>query len=94
MLCFSDISDTNVSKNDIFVYDSPSRPKWAEKIIQAAGELARNPHEPRKTRSQTSNASFASDSAFDEQCYMMIGYNPQTYQKYCNYLIWKTSMEK
>ena len=55
---FYDISDTNMAVYDIFVYDSPSRPKWDEKIIQAAGELAGNPQEPRKTRSQSNNVSF------------------------------------
>ena len=53
----------NVAEDDISVYDSPSRPKWAEKIVQAVGELAGNPQEHRKTRSQTSKDSFASDSA-------------------------------
>ena len=68
--------DINMAEYYISIYDSPSRPKWAEKIIQAAGELASNPHEPRKIRSQTSNASFASDSALDEHCYMVLGYDP------------------
>ena len=57
------MSDINMAECYIVVYDSPSRPKWDEKFIQVAGELEGNPHEPRKTRSQTSSASFASDSA-------------------------------
>ena len=69
----------DMAVNEIFVDDSPSRTKWDEKIIQAVGELVGNPQEPRKTRSQTSNASFASDSDFSEHCYMMIGYYTQTY---------------
>ena len=77
MLCFYDNSDMNVAEDDISVDDSPSRPKWAEKIVQAAGELAGNPQEPRKTRSQTSKASFASDSVLDEHCYMLIISEPQ-----------------
>ena len=76
---FSDISDKNVAEDDIVVYESPSRPNWAEKIVQAARELAGNPHEPRKTRSQTSKASFASDSALAKHCYMIFGSYPQTY---------------
>ena len=83
-----------MNEYDIFVDDSPSRPKWAEKIIQAAGELAGNPHEPRKTRSQTSSASFASDSAIDEHHYMLIGYDPNTYHQYFNDPIWKSAMEE
>ena len=68
-----------MAEDDISIYDSPSSPKWAEKIIQAAGELAGNPHEPRKTTSQTSSASFASDSSIDENYCMIIGYDPKTY---------------
>ena len=34
--------------------------------MQAAGELAGNPQEPRKTRSQTSKAYFASDGALSK----------------------------
>ena len=60
----------------IYVYESPSIPKWDEKIVQATRELARNTHEPRKTRSQTSNDSFASDSDLAENYYMLIGYDP------------------
>ena len=61
----------------IFVYDSPSIPNWDEKIIQAAGELAGNPLEPRKTRSQIHNASYASEIDIAEKCYMIIGSDPQ-----------------
>ena len=80
-LFFSDICDKNVSEDDIAVYDSPSRPKWAETIVQAARELVGNSHEPRKTRSQASRASFASDSDLAKHFYMLIGSDPQTYQK-------------
>ena len=58
------------------VYESPSRPKWAEKTIQAVGELTGNPQEPRKTRSQSNNASFASEISLDEHCYMLIVSDP------------------
>ena len=59
--------------------------------MQAAGELTGNPQEPRKTRSQTSKASFASDSALAEHCYMLISSDPQTYHKYCT--LYRTKME-
>ena len=36
---FSNMYDINMAKDYIFVYESPSRPKWAEKIIEVAGEL-------------------------------------------------------
>ena len=92
-LFFSDNSDMNVSEDDISVDDSPSRPKWAEKIVQAVGELAGNPQEPRKTRSQTSKASFASDSILAEHYYMLINSDPQTYEQSCTNPIWKSAME-
>ena len=81
------------AKDEIAEYFSPSRPKWAEKIVQASGELAGNPHDPRKTRSQTSKDSFASDIHLVEHCYMLVWYNPDTYQQYCNYPICKSAME-
>ena len=49
--------------------------------------------EPRKTRSQTSKVSFASDSALAEHYYMVVGSDPHTYQKSCNYPRWKSAME-
>ena len=70
---FSDNSDNDMAEYEIVVYDSPSRPKWAEKIIQVAGELVGNSLEPRKTRSQICNASYASKNALAEHCYMIIG---------------------
>ena len=69
-------------------------PSGLKRIIQVVGELAGNPHEPRKTRSQTSSASFASDSALFEHCFMLIGSDPQTYQKSCNDPRWISTMEE
>ena len=83
----------NVFEDEIYVYESPSRTKWAEKIVQAARELAGNPQVPRKTRSQTSKASFASDSALAEHCYMLISSDPQAYQQACTDPRWKLAME-
>ena len=36
---FSDISDNYMYGDEIFLHYSPSRPKWAEKTIQATGDL-------------------------------------------------------
>ena len=72
---FSDNYDNHMVLDDIVVDDSPSRPKWAQKIIQAAGELAGTPQEPRKTRSQSNNDYFASESDIDETCYIIILYD-------------------
>ena len=79
---FSDNSDNDMAEYEISVHESPSRPKWAEKIIQAVGESVGNPLEPRKTRSQFHNASHASEIYFAEHCYMMIRSDPHSYQEY------------
>ena len=50
--------DNDMAVDEIFVDDSPSRTKWAEKFIQAVKEFAGNPQEPRKTRSLSNNASY------------------------------------
>ena len=83
-----------MDEDDFSIDESPSRPKWAEKIIQAAGELAGIPQEPRKTRSQSNNASFASESAIVEHYYMLIGSDSQSYQKDYHEPRWKTTMEE
>ena len=67
-------------------------PIGLKKFVQAAGELAGNPHEPRKTRSQTSRDLFASNSTLAEHYYMLIGFGPQIYLHYCNDPIWKSAM--
>ena len=74
---FYDIYDNEMYEVKISVYESPSRPKWAKKIIQAARELTNNPQEPRKTRSQFHNASYASEIYLVENYYMMIGSDPK-----------------
>ena len=47
--------------------DSPTRPKWEAKNIHAAGELAGNPSDPRRTRSQFESASCMKDPLFVEK---------------------------
>ena len=42
--------------------DSPIRPKWAEKTIQAVGDLVGDPLDSRKTISQFHNAFSTCDS--------------------------------
>ena len=60
---FSDISNNYMVVDEISVDESPSRPKWDEKIIQVAWELMGNSLEPRKTKSQIHNASYESESS-------------------------------
>ena len=64
-------------EDDIYIHESPSRPKWDEKTIHATRDLAGNPLDPRKTRSQFHNYSYASEIYLAENYYMMIGYDPK-----------------
>ena len=73
----SDISDDDMYEYDVSIHDSPSRPKWVEKTIQAVGDSAGDHLDPRKTRSQFHNASFASEVDLAENCYIMVGYDPK-----------------
>ena len=56
--------------------NSPTRPKWAANTIHVAGELAGNPNDPRRTRSQFESALCMKDSMFVEKCYMMVESDP------------------
>ena len=54
-----DVSDSDIDDDDDDMHsyhDSPIRPKWAEKTIQATGDLVGDPLDSRKTRSQFHNA--------------------------------------
>ena len=76
-----------------YLLDSPSSPKWAEKNIQAVGELEGNLLEPRKTKSQFHNGYYASEIDLDEYCYMIIVSDPYQYQEYFHDPRWKSSMQ-
>ena len=54
----NEIYDYDMYDNDDLITDPniPTRPKWAENTIHAAGELAGNPSYPRATRSQFESA--------------------------------------
>ena len=51
---FIEHADSDFSDGYEFIADPniPTRPKWAAKTLHAAGELARDPNDPRRTRSQ------------------------------------------
>ena len=74
-------------------HDSPIRPKWAEKTIQAVGDLAGDPPDSRKTRSQFHNAFSTCDSNLRERCFMMVGYDPWSYEEASHDPIWQTTMQ-
>ena len=52
----------------------PTIPKSAARTIHAAGELARNPSDTTRTRSQFDSALCVKDPLFAEKCYLMIDY--------------------
>ena len=88
--------DYDMSDNDdLIAYpNSPTRPKWEVNTIHATGELAGNPSDTRRSRSQFESALTMKDSLFDEKCYLMIESDPQTYEYELYDPIWKTSMKE
>ena len=70
----NEFDDSNMSYNDYFITDpnSPTRTKWVANTIHAAGELAGNPNDTRRTRSQFENALCVKDTLFAEKCYLMV----------------------
>ena len=68
------IADPNISKI----------PKLEANTIHAAGELARNPSDTSRPRSQFESALCVKDPLFAEKCYMMVEYDPHTYE-YASY---------
>ena len=69
--------DSDMSDNDALIAypNSPTRPKWAAKTIHAAGELAGNPNEPRRTRSQFESALCMKDPMFAEKFLLVFFFN-------------------
>ena len=61
--------DSNMSDNDdLIAYpNNPTRPKWAANTIHVAGELAENPNDSRRTRSQFKSALCMQDTLFAEK---------------------------
>ena len=48
--------------------------------IHAAEELAGNPNDPRRTRSQFESSISVKDPFFNDKCYIMVELDPQTYE--------------
>ena len=88
-------SDSDMSNNYGFIAypNIPTRPKWAENTIHAIGELAGNPNDTRRTRSQFESALCVKDPLFAEKCYLMVESDPNTYEYVLYYPRWKTSMK-
>ena len=66
----NEFADSDMSDNDDLIVDTniPKRSKWAANTIHAARELARNPSDTRRTRSQFESALCMKDPLFDEKC--------------------------
>ena len=67
----------------IYYPNNPTKPKWASNTIQAARELARNPKDSRRTRSQFESALSVKDPFFVYKCFIMIEYDLHTYEYAC-----------
>ena len=64
-----EFDDSDMYDNDDLIVDTKihTRPKWASKTIHAAGELAGNPSDSRRTRSQFETALCMKDPLFVEK---------------------------
>ena len=81
--------------DDLISYPSiPTIPKWESRTIHAAGELAGNPSDTRRTRSQFESALCVKDPLFAEKCYLMVESDTQTYEDASHDPVWKTSMKE
>ena len=65
----NEFDDSNMSDNDDFIADpnNPTIPKWAANTIHATGELAGNPSDTRRTRSQFESTLCVKDPLFAEK---------------------------
>ena len=74
----NELADSHMSDNNDLISDpnSPTRPKWEANTIHAAGELARDPSDTRRTRSQFESALCVKDPLFAEKCYLMVESDP------------------
>ena len=63
--------------DDLISYPNiPTIPKWATNTIHAVGELAGNPNDTGRTRSQFESALCVKDPLFAEKCYLMVESDP------------------
>ena len=64
-----EVVDSDMSDNYDLISNpnSPTRPKWVAKTIHVAGELAGNPNDSRRTRSQFESALCMKDPMFAEK---------------------------
>ena len=65
----NEFADSDMYDNDDLISDpnSPTRSKWAARTIHAARELAGNPSDTRRTRSQFESPLYVKDPLLDER---------------------------
>ena len=84
-----------VDNDELIAYPKiHTRKKWAERTIHVVGELAGNPNDTRRTRSQFESALCVKYPLFDEKCYLMIYSDPKTYGYATHDPISKTTMKE
>ena len=71
--CNSDMYDNYELISDPNI---PTRPKWVEMTIHAAGELVGNPNDTRRIRSQFESSLSVKDPIFAKNLYMMVESDP------------------
>ena len=66
-----EFAGSDMSDNDDLIADPniPTSTKWESSTIHAAGEIAGNPNDTRRTISQIESALCVKDTLFDEKCY-------------------------
>ena len=65
----NEFDDSDMSDNYYFIVDpnSPTIPKWEKNTIHAVGELAENPSDTRRNRSQFQSSLSVKDAFFAER---------------------------
>ena len=87
--------DSDIYDNDDLIADIniPTIPNWESRTIRVAVELAGNPSDTRRTRSQFESALCVKDPLFAKKCYLMIDSDPQTYEDAAHDPRWKKPMK-
>jgi hypothetical protein len=72
-------------------------PKWAQSTLQAVGNLAGDPLDSRRTRSQhvdPSHVLSASEPTMPIHCYMVQSFDPHTYNEAIGNPLWEAVMQE
>ena len=87
-------------KRDLDPYPASTsfqQPKWAQQLIEAAGDDAGDPYDKRKMRSQYHKESVALSHTYPllpERCFMMLGSNPQSFKEAFHDPRWQATMDE